>query len=84
MCVCVHVKVPGANSNFFRIMDVRAGGATVTLAKAVVVHAVVFGLLFLLLSLANDGQTLLHRPTERTNTNRLKTGARPSLNSLPQ
>lgn len=69
--VCVLVNIPGANGNFIRIMDVRAGCATVTLAKAVVVHAVVFGLLFLLPSLTNDGQALLHRPAERTNTNGL-------------
>lgn len=73
------VKVPGANGNFIRIVDVWAGFATVTLAEAVVVHAVVFGLLFLLLSMADDSQALLHRPTERTNTNGVDTRAQPLL-----
>lgn len=39
-------------------MDVGAAGATVTLAKAVVVHAVLLGLL-LLLGLPDDSQTAL-------------------------
>lgn len=82
--VCVYVNVPGANGNFIWIMDVGAGWATVTLAKAVEVHAVLFGLLFLLPSLANDGQTLLHRPTERANTNGFNTGSQPLLTSLSQ
>lgn len=75
MRVCVYVKVPGAYGHFIRVVDVGAGCTTVTLAKAVVVHAVVFGLLFLLPSLTYNGQTLLHRPAERTHTNRLNAGA---------
>lgn len=39
-------------------MDVGAAGATVTLAEAVVVHAVLLGLL-LLLGLSDDGQAAL-------------------------
>lgn len=39
-------------------MDIGAAGATVTLAKAVVVHAVLLGLL-LLLGLPDDGQAAL-------------------------
>lgn len=78
------VKVPGANGNFIWVMDVGTGSATVTLAEAVVVHAVIFGLLFLLSSLADDGQTLLHRPTERTITNGFNAGAQPFLSSFTE
>lgn len=41
-------------------MDIGAAGATVALAKAVVVHAVLLGLL-LLLGLPDDGQAALDR-----------------------
>lgn len=45
---------PGADSYFFRIMDVGTALPTVTFAKAVVVHTILL-LHFLLLGLTNDG-----------------------------
>lgn len=51
---------PGADSHLVWIMDIGAAGATVALAKAVVVHAVLLGLL-LLLGLPDDGQAALDR-----------------------
>lgn len=54
---------PGTNSHLIRIMNVGAAAAAVALAEAVVVHTILFGLLFFLMSLSDDGQTSLHRPT---------------------
>ena len=45
-------------------MDVGAAVAAVTLAEAVVVHAVVARLLFLAVGVPDDGQAALHRPAE--------------------
>lgn len=44
-------SVPGADGHFVRVMDVGASVAMVTLAESVIVHAVLLGLLFLLLGL---------------------------------
>lgn len=52
------VKLPGADSHLVGIMDIGAAGATVAFAKAIVVHAVLLGLL-LLLGLSDDGETPL-------------------------
>ena len=49
MCV-----LPGTDSHLIRIVDVGAGVATVTLAKAVVVHTVLL-LGLLLTSMPDDG-----------------------------
>ena len=46
-------------------MDVGAAVAAVTLAEAVVVHAVVARLLFLAVGVPDDGQTALHRPAAK-------------------
>jgi hypothetical protein len=46
--------LPGTDGNFIRIMDIGAGVATVTLSKAVEVHAVLL-LGLLLTSVPDDG-----------------------------
>lgn len=51
-------SLPGANSHFVWVMDVWTAAATVTLAKAVVVHAVL-PLLLLLTSVSDYGETPL-------------------------
>lgn len=53
---------PGAHGHLLRVMDVGAAFATVTSAKAVVIHAVLSFLLFLLLRLPDDSQTPLDGP----------------------
>lgn len=52
--------LPGANSHFVGVVDVWTAVSTVTLAKAVVVHAVLPRLL-LLASVSYDGETPLDR-----------------------
>lgn len=55
-------RAPGTHGHLLRVMDVRAAFATVTPAKAVVIHAVFSLLLFLLLCLPDDGQASLDSP----------------------
>lgn len=50
--------LPGADGHLVWVMDVGTAVATVTFAKAVVVHAVLFWLL-LLISVSDDGKTPL-------------------------
>lgn len=58
----------GAHGHLLRVMDVGAAFATVTPAKAVVVHAVLSFLLFLLLRLPDDSQTPLDGPAGQGTT----------------
>lgn len=58
----------GAHGNLLRVMDIGAALATVTPAKAVVVHAVLSLLLFLLLRLPDDGQASLDGPAGQGTT----------------
>ena len=60
----VFCSLPGADRHLVRVVDVRAAVAAVTLAKAVVVHAVVAWLLLLAVGVPDDGQTALHRSAE--------------------
>lgn len=50
--------LPGADSHLVRVVYVGTTAAAVTLAEAVVVHAVLF-LLLLLTSMSDDGKTPL-------------------------
>lgn len=56
-CSCV-VILPGADGHLVWVVDVGTAVATVTLAKAVVVHAVLL-LLLLLVSVSDDGEAPL-------------------------
>ena len=58
----------GAHGHLLRVMDVGAAFATVTPAKAVVVHAVLSLLLFLLLRLPDDSQAPLDGPAGQGTT----------------
>lgn len=58
----------GAHGHLLRVMDVRAAFTTVTLAKAVVIHAVLSLLLFLLLCLSDDSQASLDGPAGQGTT----------------
>lgn len=55
-------RAPGAHSHLLGVMDVGAAFTTVTPAKAVVIHAVLSLLLFLLLRLPDDSQAPLDGP----------------------
>ena len=81
MILCVNCSLPGADGNLVRVVDVGTAVATVTLAEAVVVHAVLLRLL-LLTSISDYGNASLdstacfrkHRQTIRIHksiTNRL-------------
>lgn len=50
--MCKYV-VPGADRNLVGVVDVGAGVPMVTFAEAVVVHAVLLGLLFFLMGLSD-------------------------------
>lgn len=52
--------LPGAHCHLVWVMDVGTTVATVALAKAVVIHAVLFGLL-LLVCLSDNGEASLDR-----------------------
>lgn len=52
LLACTSEK-PGADGHFVRVMDVGASVTMVALAKSVIVHTVLFGLLFLLFGLSN-------------------------------
>lgn len=66
-----HPSIPGADSHLLWIMDVGAVLPAITPAEAVVVHAVLLLLLFLLLGLTNDGQTPLNGTAKRSERDRL-------------
>lgn len=53
--------LPGADGDLVRVMDVGTAVATVTLAEAVVVHAVLL-LLLLLMSVSDYGEAALDCP----------------------
>lgn len=55
-------RAPGAHGHLLGVMDVGAAFTTVTPAKAVVIHAVLSLLLFLLLRLPDDSQAPLDGP----------------------
>lgn len=58
MLLCVHCMSPGTDGHLVRVVDVGTAVATVTLAEAVVVHAVLL-LLLLLTSVSNYGKAPL-------------------------
>lgn len=59
-CGTMNASSPGAHCHLVWVMDVGTSVATVTLAKAVVIHAVLL-LLLLLACVPDDGQASLDR-----------------------